>query len=69
MMAQTLPLELPHLNDSIAVSLADVVPLLVHASKSNRVWMDDFSDDIVQISRDLYEILIAYQAMVTERAA
>lgn len=56
-------------NDSIAVSLADIVPLLVHASQTNRVWMEDFADDIVQVSKDLYELLLAYQAMVAERAA
>jgi hypothetical protein len=56
-------------NDSVAISLADMVPLLIHASQTNRIWLEDFADDIVQVSRDLYDLLVAYERLVTDRAA
>ncbi len=54
---------------TVPVSLADMVPLLLHASQTNRGWVGDFADDIVQVSRDLYEVLVAYQELVSDKAA
>jgi len=54
---------------SVTVSLAEVVPLLLHASQNDRGWLNDFADDVVQVSEDLYEVLVAYQDLFMSRAA
>jgi len=41
--------------------LTEVLPLLADAVRSNRTWLRDFADDEVNISMDLYEVLLAYQ--------
>ena len=55
--------------NTVAVRLADMVPLLLHAARTERNWLRDFQDDIAQIPQDLYEILVAYQSMIVNRAA
>jgi hypothetical protein len=47
--------------DTINVPLTEVLPLLADAVRSNRTWLRDFADDEVNISMDLYEVLLAYQ--------
>jgi len=47
--------------DSVTVPLTDVLPLLADAFRAERTWLDDFSDDEVTISADLYEVLMAYR--------
>ena len=47
--------------ETISVSLADVLPLLVDAVQSNRTWLRDFANDEITISTDLYEVILAYQ--------
>jgi hypothetical protein len=47
--------------DTVTVPLGNVLPLLVDAFESRRMWLDDFDDDDITISSDLYEILLAYQ--------
>lgn len=46
---------------TVTVPLAEVLPLLADAVRSNRTWLGDFQDDEVTISMDLYEVLLAYQ--------
>lgn len=46
---------------SVTVPLGEVLPLLADAVRSNRTWLDDFADDELTISTDLYEVLLAYQ--------
>jgi len=46
---------------SVTVSLGQIFPLLADAVQSNRTWLKDFSDDDVEISSDLYEVILAYQ--------
>ena len=46
---------------SISVPLGQIFPLLAEAVQSNRTWLQDFSDDDVTISTDLYEVILAYQ--------
>jgi hypothetical protein len=46
---------------SVTVPLDEVLPLLVDAVRSNRSWLDDFRDEEITISSDLYEVLMAYQ--------
>jgi hypothetical protein len=45
----------------VTVSLGEIIPLLADAFKSNRSWLNDFENDEVAISTDLYEVLLAYQ--------
>jgi len=45
----------------IAVALGDVLPLLADAVQTRRAWLQDFEQDTVTLSADLYEVLMAYQ--------
>ncbi len=46
---------------TVTVALGDVLPLLADALRSKRSWVEDFHEDEVTITSDLYEILMAYQ--------
>ena len=46
---------------SVRVSLGEVLPLLADAVNSNRTWLRDFESDEIEISTDLYEVILAYQ--------
>jgi hypothetical protein len=48
----------------VTVALGELVPLLLHASQSRRAWLSDFSDESLEISQDLYEVLLAYERLV-----
>ena len=48
-------------SNTVSVPLAEILPLLADAHNSRRTWLDDFSREAVQISADLYEVLLAYQ--------
>jgi hypothetical protein len=48
-------------HDTISVPLMEVLPLLADAVRSDRTWLRDFADDEINISMDLYEVLLAYQ--------
>jgi hypothetical protein len=45
----------------VSVPVGDVLPLLLEASRNRRAWLEDFADDEMTISSDLYEVLLAYQ--------
>ncbi len=45
----------------VTLSLGEILPLLADAVQSQRTWLQDFDDDQVTISMDLYEVLLAYQ--------
>jgi hypothetical protein len=45
---------------SVRVSLGDLLPLLSIAKKHNYLWLQDFLDDEVAVTPDLYEILRAF---------
>jgi hypothetical protein len=47
--------------DRVTVPLGDIFPLLGEAVRSERTWLQDFADDEVTISTDLYEVILAYQ--------
>jgi hypothetical protein len=47
--------------DTVTVSFGEILPLIVDAVESQRTWLGDFEVDDVTISRDLYEVLSAYQ--------
>ncbi len=46
---------------TVRVPLMEVLPLLADAVQSRRTWLQDFADDELTISMDLYEVLLAYQ--------
>jgi len=45
----------------VRVHLADLLPLVALAHRNNYVWLQDFLDDEVAITSDLYEILRAFR--------
>lgn len=49
------------MRDEVKLTLGEVLPLLADAVKSGRAWVDDFGDDPITISSDLYEVLLAYK--------
>ena len=56
----TLPATIP-LHGEIKLPMGEVLPLILDAVKNRRSWVDDFADDEITISTDLYEVLLAYQ--------
>ncbi len=51
----------PPMRPSVTVPLGEVVSVLADAVKNRRAWIQDFEDDEITISSDLYEVLLAYQ--------
>lgn len=47
--------------EMVTVSAAEIVPLLAEAHASRRTWLNDFADDPIEITADLYEVLMAYR--------
>lgn len=47
--------------DRITLSLGEILPLLADAVASRRTWLDDFQNDEITISTDLYDVILAYQ--------
>lgn len=55
--------------DPVRIAAGDFFHLIQDAISSKRAWLQDFEDDAMVISRDFYEVLLAYQRMVEKRAA
>lgn len=47
----------------VRVRLGDLLPLLSLARRNNYIWLEDFIEDEVRITPDLYEILRAFGNM------
>ena len=47
----------------IRMRLGDVSQILADASRWKRTWLDDFQNDEIEVSQDLYEVLSAYLEM------
>ncbi len=45
----------------VHVRLGDLLPLVALAQRNNYVWLQDFLDDEVSITSDLYEVLCAFR--------
>jgi hypothetical protein len=45
---------------SIPVRFADLYPLLAQAYRDNFIWLRDFEQDELLVSRDLYEVIRAF---------
>jgi hypothetical protein len=41
--------------------VGEVLPILADALLARRAWLQDFEDDEITISSDLYEVMLAYQ--------
>ena len=52
--------------NSVAVNVGEIVPLLLDAARNNRAWLTDFADETLEISQDLYEVLVAYKRIADE---
>jgi hypothetical protein len=46
---------------SLHVHLGDLLPLVALAARQNYLWLQDFLDDEVVITPDLYEVLRAFR--------
>jgi hypothetical protein len=46
---------------TVRVSLGDLLPLVALAHRHNYLWLQDFLDDEVTITADLYEVLRAFR--------
>ena len=44
----------------VTVRLCEISQIIADAVRTRRAWIDDFGDDEVRISPDLYEVLSAY---------
>lgn len=45
----------------VTVPLKDILSTLTEAMQRRRGWVQDFEEDEVTISTDLYEVILAYQ--------
>lgn len=48
------------LEPNVRVSLRDLLPLIALAKRQKYLWLNDFLDDEVRITADLYEVLRAF---------
>jgi hypothetical protein len=46
----------------VRVRLGDLLPLVALAQRMNFIWLKDFLDDEVAVSRDLYEVMQAFRS-------
>lgn len=51
----------PQQPDQVTVPLCEIFPLLADAVQSKRTWLEDFGDDEISISADLYDVILSYQ--------
>jgi len=45
----------------VRVRLGDLLPLVALAQRNNYLWLQDFLEDEVRITEDLYEVLRAFR--------
>lgn len=51
----------PEPTPMVRVRLGDLFPLLAQAHRGNYLWLNDFEDDEICVSTDLYEVLNAFR--------
>jgi hypothetical protein len=49
--------------DTVSVRVRDFVPALYKAIQDNAAWIKDFGDDPIVISKDFYDVLLAYERL------
>jgi hypothetical protein len=47
---------------TVHMRLEDLLPLVALAQRENYVWLQDFLDDEICITEDLYEVLQAFRS-------
>ena len=47
---------------SVRVSLSELLPIIAVAKRHNYLWLQDFLDDEVRITPDLYDVLRAFNS-------
>jgi hypothetical protein len=47
---------------TVSVRFGDLLPLVALAQKKNYLWLQDFQDDEVRITSDLYDVLRAFRS-------
>ncbi len=47
---------------TVGIRFGDLLPLMVVAQRENYHWLQDFLDDEVRISADLYEVLRTFRS-------
>lgn len=47
---------------TVAIRLGDFLPLVALAHRQDYVWLQDFLDDEVRITADLYEVLRVFRS-------
>ena len=47
---------------TVPVTLAELLPLVALAHRNNYVWLQDFLDDKIVITEDLFDVLSAFRA-------
>ena len=48
------------LTPELTVRLGDITRILADASGRTRTWVNDFEDDEIRVSTDLYEVISSY---------
>jgi hypothetical protein len=51
----------PTQEPSVRISLRELLPLITVAQRRNHLWLNDFLDDEVSVTSDLYEVLRAFR--------
>jgi hypothetical protein len=53
---------------TVRIRVADLLPLLAVAKKNNYLWLQDFLDDEVTVTPDLYDVLRSFSAVARTSA-
>lgn len=48
---------------TVSVRLRDVLPTLQRSASAGLAWVNDFADDPVVITKDLYDVLLTYERL------
>lgn len=54
-------LDVERQDPTVRVSLGDLLPLVALAHRNNYLWLQDFLDDEVAVTSDLFEVLRAFR--------
>lgn len=46
---------------TVTIQVKDLIPALREAVSNRLAWIHDFQDDPIVVSKDMYDVLIAYQ--------
>ena len=50
--------------ERVRVRLAEAIPLLTRAMEERLAWVDDFDEETIDVSPDLFELLATYRRFV-----